>query len=94
MAHCLEPERPAALVAYLASPACTVTGEIFSQVGPRYSRVCFAVTGGWLSPAEKPPTAEEVAQHFDEIRVIENLSFPTSMPDDFEAAVRAMQTSG
>ena len=53
--HALQPARAAALVAYLASPACTVSGEVFSQVGPRYSRVFFGVAQGWMSSSDQLP---------------------------------------
>ena len=82
----LEPGRASALVAYLASPACNVTGEIFSQVGPRYSRVFFGVSEGWMSAKDGPPSAEDLGERFDDIRATDQFTVPTSVTDDFVAA--------
>jgi NAD(P)-dependent dehydrogenase (short-subunit alcohol dehydrogenase family) len=87
VAHCSEPARPAALVVYLASPDCSVTGEIYSQTGPRYSRVFLGVSHGWMSPSDAPPSAEEIARRFDEIRSVDEFFVPASMSEDFEAVV-------
>jgi NAD(P)-dependent dehydrogenase (short-subunit alcohol dehydrogenase family) len=85
--HCSEPARPGALVTYLASRECTVTGEVYSQVGPRYSRVFLGVADGWMSPEDRPPSAEDVAEHLPQIRDVEGFTIPTSVTDDFVAVV-------
>ena len=60
-------EGVAALVAYLVSPACTVTGEAFSSVAGRVSSAFLGFTEGWVGD-HATMTAEDVAEHFDEIR--------------------------
>ena len=61
------PEWCAALVAWLASPACDVTGECFSVLRGHYARVFSARGGGW-APAEGPPSAEGIAEQLSAIR--------------------------
>ena len=85
LGHCSEPDRPAALVTFLASPACTETGQVFSQVGPRYSRVFFGVTDGWMSSVAQPPTADDIADHLDEMSTTTGFTTPSSVTDDFVA---------
>ena len=63
----MEPEYNAPLVAYLASPACAVNGEVFSALGGRYARVVLGLTPGWLDRSATPATPQQVADHLDEI---------------------------
>jgi NAD(P)-dependent dehydrogenase (short-subunit alcohol dehydrogenase family) len=90
VAEYLEPARAAALVAYLASPECQVTGEVLSQVGPRFSRVFLGVTRGWMSSSEIP-APEEIAAHLDEIRALEGVSVPIEVAEDFEHAAQRLR---
>jgi NAD(P)-dependent dehydrogenase (short-subunit alcohol dehydrogenase family) len=78
-------ERLMALPTYLASRACTVSGESFSGGGGRYSRVFVAVTDGWLSPADSIPTAEDIAEHLDEIEDRSSFIVPNSIYDELRA---------
>lgn len=55
------------LPTYLASRACTVSGEAFSGVGGRYARVFVAAAEGWLCDKDVVPTAEDIAAHLGEI---------------------------
>jgi NAD(P)-dependent dehydrogenase (short-subunit alcohol dehydrogenase family) len=61
------PEQVAPMVAYLASRACTVSGEAFSAGGGRYARMFLGVADGWLGPADAVATAEDIEEHLDEI---------------------------
>jgi NAD(P)-dependent dehydrogenase (short-subunit alcohol dehydrogenase family) len=61
------PEQVAPMVVYLASRACTVSGEAFSAGGGRYARVFIGVADGWLGPAAGVATVEEIEEHLDEI---------------------------
>jgi NAD(P)-dependent dehydrogenase (short-subunit alcohol dehydrogenase family) len=90
VADCSEPARPAALVAYLASAECSVHGETYLQTGPRYARVFLGVTDGWMSPTGAPPSGEDVAAHFDEIREIDGFFVPESVTEDFEAVAQRL----
>ena len=78
------PETIGPLVAYLVSPACTVSGEGFSAMAGRYARVFFAHTQGWLSPSGHAST-EEIAEHLDQIREVKDSLVPRSCRDEFEA---------
>jgi NAD(P)-dependent dehydrogenase (short-subunit alcohol dehydrogenase family) len=84
VAHNYGPETIGPLVAFLVSPACTVTGEGFSAMAGRYARVFYGHTRGWLSPSGHP-SAEEIAEHLDQIRDPEGALIPTSCRDEFEA---------
>ncbi len=71
------PETVAPLVAYLASPACSVSGEGFSAMAGRHARVFFAHSQGWLSPGADA-TAEDIATHLDAIRGVSGCLVPRS----------------
>jgi NAD(P)-dependent dehydrogenase (short-subunit alcohol dehydrogenase family) len=82
------------LAAFLASPACTVTGEAFSALGGRYSRVFYGVTRGWFSPTDAPVTPGDIAEHADEIMAIDDgVLVPEKIRDEYEA-VAALFTGG
>jgi NAD(P)-dependent dehydrogenase (short-subunit alcohol dehydrogenase family) len=90
VAHRFEPERTAALVTYLASPACTVSGQHFSSLGGRYARVLYGVTEGWLGP-DAIATADDIAEHFAEISDAERIELlPASIGDEFHAVSEAL----
>ena len=72
------PEQVAPMVAYLASAACTVTGEAFSAGGGRYARVFLGVASGWLGPAGGCATAEDVEAHLGDIEDVRDFSMPSS----------------
>ena len=84
IAHNYGPETIGPLVAFLVSPACTVTGEGFSAMAGRYARVFYGHTQGWLCPSGHA-SVEEIAEHLDEIRDVDGALVPTSCRDEFEA---------
>jgi NAD(P)-dependent dehydrogenase (short-subunit alcohol dehydrogenase family) len=91
VAHRFEPERTAALVTYLASVRCGVTGQHFSSLGGRYARVFVGVTDGWMSPAGDPVDADEVAEHFAEIADADRVALlPAGIRDEFELVAQAL----
>lgn len=61
------PEYVAALVAWLCSDACNVTGQTYSVLRGNYSRVFIGHCEGWSGPRGVLPTPEEIAAHMDEI---------------------------
>jgi NAD(P)-dependent dehydrogenase (short-subunit alcohol dehydrogenase family) len=71
------PEFVSPLVSYLVSEACAVSGEIYSAQSGHYARVFSAIGAGWTSPQALPPSREEIARHFDEIRDCSRFSVPT-----------------
>jgi NAD(P)-dependent dehydrogenase (short-subunit alcohol dehydrogenase family) len=63
----MNPEFNASLAVYLASEACTSTRAIYSQCLGRVARVFVGVTHGWQAQRQSPPTAEEIAAHWEQI---------------------------
>lgn len=71
------PELVAPMVAYLASAACTVSGEAFSAGGRRFGRVFIGVADGWLAPPDTCPTAEDIETHLAEIEDLSSYRTPS-----------------
>jgi NAD(P)-dependent dehydrogenase (short-subunit alcohol dehydrogenase family) len=61
----LDPSLVSPLVAYLASEACDVTGEVYSAAGGLISRFFVGLTPGYYDPKI---TAEAIAENLDAIR--------------------------
>ena len=61
----LDPALVSPLVAYLASEACDVSGEVYSAAGGIISRFFIGLTPGYYNPNL---TAEDIAAHWSEIR--------------------------
>jgi len=61
----MDPAMVSPLVAYLASEACEVTGEVYSAAGGVISRFFIGLTPGYYNPAL---TAEDIATNLAEIR--------------------------
>ena len=61
----MDPAMVSPLVAYLASEACEVTGEVYSAAGGVISRFFIGLTPGYYNPAL---TAEDIAANLAEIR--------------------------
>jgi len=61
------PEYVAALVAWLCSDACDVTGQTYSVMRGNYSRVFIGHSEGWSGPQGKLPKPEDIAAHIGEI---------------------------
>ena len=70
------------LVAYLASRGCQATGEAYSAAMGRYARVFQGVTDGWLAPDVDAVTAEDIAEHFDEVGDLSSYTVPADLYDE------------
>ena len=70
------PDLVTPMVVYLASRACSVSGEAFSAGGRRFGRVFVAVADGWLSPLDDCPTAEDIEAHLPEIEDQSSYAIP------------------
>jgi len=70
MADKLEPALVSPVVAYLASEACDVTGEIYSVAGGSVSRMFVGLTQGWFKHPDNDGTLtpEDVEENLDAIR--------------------------
>lgn len=76
----LGPEWTAALVTWLASPACDLTGEVFSVLRGHYARVFSARGPGW-APADLPG-AEDIGANIAAIRDTATCDIPLSGIDE------------
>lgn len=76
------PELVAPMVVYLASKACTVSGEAYSAGGGRFGRVFIGVADGWVGPLDATPTAEDVEAHLPEIRDLRSYEMPPTSIDE------------
>jgi NAD(P)-dependent dehydrogenase (short-subunit alcohol dehydrogenase family) len=86
-------EAVAVLVAALASRACTVTGEAYSVGFGRFARVFVGVAPGWIAPDAAAVSAEDVLEHFEEIRDLEGFIVPRHQYDEVTAIAAALGIS-
>ena len=83
----LDPALVTPLVAYLASEACDVTGEVYSAAGGIISRFFIGLTPGYYNPEL---TVEDVAAHWDQIRDVEGYSIPEGPQDELKKIVETL----
>jgi len=81
-ADMVAPEQVTPMVVYLCSEANQHTHEIFTVGGGRYGRVFVATNKGWFAGPGAEPSAEEVADHIDEVRDISDHIVPLSNNDE------------
>ena len=84
------PEATAALACYLASRACSVSGEAYSSAFGNYSRVFVGRTRGWLAPDANTIAPEDVVEHLDEIRDVDGYGIPLSNFAEVEAVAERL----
>ncbi len=78
----MEPETVSPLVSYLASRDCSVTGEIFSALAGRFARAFVGLSPGWLADDPSAVAAEDVREHFDQIRSTEGFWVPATLSEE------------
>jgi len=83
----LDPKLVSPLVAYLASEACEVSGEVFSAGGGTVSRFFVGLTPGYNNPHL---TAEDVADHLGEIRAEAGYIVPDDISGEIDKVVKAI----
>lgn len=66
--NAMNPEFNTPLAVYLASEACKDTHGLFSQCLGRVAHVFIGAVTGWQSQRQSPPSVEEIAAHWDQIR--------------------------
>jgi hypothetical protein len=81
-------EAVAPLVGFLASSACTLTGEAYAAGSGRFARVFVAETPGWVAP-QAVVEIEDVVAHLDDIRSQEGYSVPEHLYEEIELFARA-----
>ena len=83
------PEAISPFVVFLASQACTVTGEAFAAGCGRIARVFVGETRGWATdPAGL--TVEDVESNLDAIRSIDDYSIPENLYEEIELMARSI----
>jgi NAD(P)-dependent dehydrogenase (short-subunit alcohol dehydrogenase family) len=83
----LDPKLVSPLVAYLASEACEVSGEVFSAGGGTVSRFFVGLTPGYNNPEL---TAEDIADHLGEIRAEDGYIVPDDISGEIDKVVKAI----
>ena len=78
----LEPETVSPLVTYLSSPACTVTGEIFSALAGRFARAFVGLTEGWVADDPFSVTPDEIAARLDQIMRTDGHWIPATIGEE------------
>ncbi len=73
----MDPDAVSAVVGYLCSEGCTVTGETFHAGGGHLGRIVLGLTRGWAK-GEPGITADEVGAHIDEAMDLGDLVVPPS----------------
>jgi NAD(P)-dependent dehydrogenase (short-subunit alcohol dehydrogenase family) len=91
LADVLQPEQVAPLVAYLVSPDCGITHEIFSVGGGRIARVFLGLTPGWFAGKDVSFTPDDVAAHIDEIRSPDNYIIPGGVSEEMMLLMQQLQ---
>ncbi|HZQ77700.1 MAG TPA: SDR family NAD(P)-dependent oxidoreductase [Acidimicrobiia bacterium] len=90
LADLVAPELVMPLALYLVSEACTLTHEIFSVGGGKYSRVFIGETPGWFAGKGHQPTVEDIAEHIDDIRSEDGYTVPGNANDDIRLLLGAL----
>lgn len=82
LADLVDPEQVTPMVVYLCSEANEYTHEIFTVGGGRYGRVFIGTNEGWFHGTDDIASAEDVADHIDEIRDIDEYVIPLNNNDE------------
>jgi len=76
------------LVSYLASEACEPSHEIYGVGAGRFARIGIITHKGYINTS---PSAEDIAGNIEEIRNIENGTYPLSNEDELIIIQQAIQ---
>ncbi len=76
------------LVSYLASEACEPSHEIYGVGAGRFARIGIITHKGYINTS---PSAEDIADNIEEIRNIENGTYPLSNEDELIIIQQAIQ---
>jgi len=91
MADQLDPGLVTPMVTYLSSENCTFSHEVFSAVAGRYARVFVGLAPGWYAGKDAKPTAEDIAEHIDEIEKQGGYIVPMSVADELTKLAEVLQ---
>ena len=76
------PETVSPLVTYLASSACTVTGEVFSALAGRFARAFVGLTAGWLADDPYAVGPDDIAARLEEIMQTDGHWIPATIGEE------------
>jgi NAD(P)-dependent dehydrogenase (short-subunit alcohol dehydrogenase family) len=85
----ISPDNVAAVVAYLLSEECPVSGDVVHAGGTHFARGFLAQTRGWYS-GTAPLTPEQAREHFDTAFDLEGYEIPADANDQMEIVERAV----
>jgi len=81
-AEMVDPAQVTPMVIYLCSEANDYTHEIFTAGGGRYGRIFIGTNNGWFAGQGAVPSAEDLAEHLDEIRDTTEHIIPSNINDE------------
>jgi NAD(P)-dependent dehydrogenase (short-subunit alcohol dehydrogenase family) len=89
----VRPDLVAPAVVYLASDACELTGEVWSVGSGSVSRLFVGRTEGYFKhpEAEGQMTAEEIAEHVDDIQDVDGVSIPPTWPEEWTVVLERLR---
>jgi hypothetical protein len=92
MADKLEPALVSPVVAYLASEACDVTGEVYSVAGGTVSRMFVGLTQGWFKHPDSDGalTPEDVEENLDSIRDEADYLVPATNQEEIQKIAQSL----
>lgn len=91
--HAIEPELVVPMVVYLASRACELTHHNFSACAGRFARAFVGLGEGWVADGSTP-TAEDLAEHVDEIAASSPYTIPDSIVDEVLGVCKRLGIGG
>jgi NAD(P)-dependent dehydrogenase (short-subunit alcohol dehydrogenase family) len=91
LAPLLDPEAVTPLVVYLTSEACELTHEIYSVGGGRFARIFVGLTPGWVAPAGKRASAEDIQAHIEQIRDTTGYTIPANITDELRILSKVLK---
>ena len=89
----IPPELVVPLVTFLASRDCPVTHHNYSACAGRFARPFAGLAEGWLAQQGSVPSAEDIAEHWDEVSATDPYSVPTSIFDEVADICRRLGIS-
>jgi NAD(P)-dependent dehydrogenase (short-subunit alcohol dehydrogenase family) len=78
----IEPELVVPIVTFLASRACEFSHHNYSACAGRFARVFMGLGEGWLAKPGTQPSADDIADHLDEVSATEPFTVPGSIFDE------------
>jgi NAD(P)-dependent dehydrogenase (short-subunit alcohol dehydrogenase family) len=94
-ADSVRPGLVAPAVVYLASDECDLTGEVWSVGSGSVARLFVGRTAGYFKhPDEEGSlTAEDIAEHVDEIQDVSGFHMPATWPEEWAMVLQRLRTS-